>query len=38
LGRSLNFDAAKMQVVGDAEANKMFTRPYRAPFTVPTKV
>ena len=38
LGRSLNFDAAKMQVVGDSEANKMFTRPYRAPFTVPAKV
>jgi predicted dehydrogenase len=38
LGRTLNFDAAKMQVTGDSEANKMFTRQYRAPFIVPTKV
>jgi hypothetical protein len=38
LGRSLEFDSAKMQVVGDAEANKMFTRQYRAPFVVPAKV
>ena len=38
LGRTLNFDAAKMQVTGDSEANKMFTRQYRAPFVVPTKV
>ena len=38
VGRSLTFDAAKMQVTGDAEANKMFTRPYRAGFVVPAKV
>lgn len=38
LGRSLEFDSNKMQVVGDAEANKMFTRAYRAPFLVPAKV
>jgi predicted dehydrogenase len=38
LGRTLNFDAATMTCKGDAEANAMFTRPYRAPFTVPEKV
>jgi predicted dehydrogenase len=38
LGRTLEFDSTKMQVVGDAEANKMFTRSYRAPFVVPSKV
>jgi len=27
-----------MSSVGDAEANKMFTRAYRAPFVVPAKV
>jgi len=38
LGRTLNFDAATMTCKGDAEANRMFTRPYRAPFVVPEKV
>lgn len=38
LGRTLNFDADKQVVIGDAEANKMFTRNYRAPFVVPAKV
>ncbi len=38
LGRTLNFDAASMTCKGDAEANRMFTRTYRAPFTVPEKV
>ncbi|HUS06036.1 MAG TPA: Gfo/Idh/MocA family oxidoreductase [Bryobacteraceae bacterium] len=38
LGRTLNFDSTKMEVVGDAEANRMFTRKYRAPFVVPEKV
>jgi predicted dehydrogenase len=38
LGRTLNFDSVKMEVTGDPEANKMFTRPYRTPFVVPTKV
>jgi hypothetical protein len=32
LGRSLKWDAAKEQVVGDAEANKMLSRPYRGPW------
>ena len=38
LGRTLNFDAATMTCKGDAEANKMFTRNYRAPFVVPDGV
>jgi hypothetical protein len=38
LGRTLNFDATKMAIVGDPEANKMLTRNYRAPFIVPAKV
>ena len=32
LGRSLQWDAAKEQVVGDAEANQWLMRPYRAPW------
>jgi predicted dehydrogenase len=32
LGRSLKWDAAKEQVVGDAEANAMLSRPYRGPW------
>jgi predicted dehydrogenase len=38
LGRSLRFDPATMTCPGDGEANKMFTRHYRAPFVVPAKV
>ncbi len=38
LGRSIRFDPATLTCPGDAEANKLFTRDYRAPFTVPTKV
>jgi len=38
LGRSLRFDANAMSCVGDAEANAMFRRPYRAPFVVPERV
>jgi predicted dehydrogenase len=38
LGRTLHFDAATMTCKGDAEANRMFTRVYRAPFVVPNKV
>ncbi len=33
-GKKLGFDAAKMQYVNDAEANKMLTRPYRKPYVV----
>ena len=32
LGRSLKWDAAKEQVIGDAVANGMLSRPYRAPW------
>ncbi len=35
LGRSLTWDAAKHQVVGDPEANKLLKRPYRAGYTHP---
>jgi predicted dehydrogenase len=35
VGRSLQWDHAKGQVVGDAEANKLLRRPYRAPWTHP---
>jgi len=38
LGRTLNFDPNTLACTGDAEANKMFTRDYRAPFVVPAKV
>jgi predicted dehydrogenase len=32
LGRSLKWDAVKERVAGDAEANRMLSRPYRAPW------
>jgi predicted dehydrogenase len=35
LGRSLKWDAAKQQVVGDDEANKLLRRPYRKPWKHP---
>ncbi len=35
LGRSLTWDHAKGEVVGDAEANKLLARPYRAPYKHP---
>jgi predicted dehydrogenase len=35
LGRSLTWDSAKQQVVGDAEANKLLRRPYRSPWVHP---
>jgi predicted dehydrogenase len=35
VGRVLHFDEKTMTVVGDHEANKMFTRDYRKPFVVP---
>ncbi len=37
-GRTLQFDAEKFEVSGDAEANAMFSRKYRAGFVVPEKV
>lgn len=35
LGRSLTWDAAKHQVVGDEEATKLLKRPYRKPWVHP---
>jgi hypothetical protein len=34
----LNFDPKTERYTGDAEANAMLTRNYRAPFVVPEKV
>ncbi len=38
VGRTLHWDAKTMTCVGDADANKMLTRAYRAPFVVPKNV
>ncbi|MBM3775233.1 MAG: Gfo/Idh/MocA family oxidoreductase, partial [Acidobacteria bacterium] len=38
LGRTLHFDPETLSIRGDEEANRMFTRDYRAPFVVPEKV
>lgn len=38
LGRTLYFDSESMSCKGDAEANRMFKRTYRAPFIVPERV
>ena len=38
VGRSLTFDGAKETFVGDAEADRLLTREYRKPFTVPDRV
>jgi predicted dehydrogenase len=35
LGRTLKWDPAKHEVVGDQEANALLTRPYRAPWVHP---
>ena len=35
LGRPLTWDAAKQQVVGDDEANRLLCRPYRKPWIHP---
>lgn len=35
LGRSLTWDPEKHEVVGDAEANKLLSRPYREPYVHP---
>jgi predicted dehydrogenase len=34
-GRSLEWDAAKEQIIGDEEANKLLSRPYRGPWVYP---
>ena len=36
LGRTIEFDPETEQCIGDAEANAMMTRNYRAPFVVPS--
>ncbi|MBI3881684.1 MAG: Gfo/Idh/MocA family oxidoreductase [Verrucomicrobia bacterium] len=36
VGRSINWDGAKEQIIGDAEATKLMSRPYRAPWVYPT--
>jgi predicted dehydrogenase len=38
VGRTLEFDSEKMQIVGDKEANMLLTRKYRTGFVVPEKV
>jgi predicted dehydrogenase len=38
LGRKLTFDAATETFPGDAEANALLTRAYRAPFVVPDRI
>ena len=35
LGRTLEWDAAKGQIKGDEEANRLLRRPYRAPWVHP---
>jgi len=38
LGRTLTFDPATLTFPGDAEANALLTRDYRAPYIVPDRV
>ena len=38
LGIPLKFDPKKEKFIGNAEADRLLTRPYRAPFIVPEKV
>jgi predicted dehydrogenase len=38
LGRTLRFDPAKEQVIGDDEANRMLRGTYRAPYVVPEEI
>ncbi|NLC82698.1 MAG: Gfo/Idh/MocA family oxidoreductase [Lentisphaerae bacterium] len=38
LGRTLTFDPATLSFPGDAEANALLTREYRAPYVVPDRV
>jgi hypothetical protein len=35
VGRPLAWDSAKHEVAGDAEANRLLARPYRAPWVRP---
>jgi predicted dehydrogenase len=36
VGRKIKWDSAKEEIVGDAEASKLLSRPYRAPLALPT--
>jgi len=36
VGRSLNWDGDKEEIVGDADASKLLSRPYRALWIYPT--
>ncbi len=36
VGRSIEWDGAKEQITGDAEASKLLSRPYREPWVYPT--
>jgi predicted dehydrogenase len=36
LGRTLKWDSAKAEIIGDHEANKLLARPYRAPWKHPS--
>jgi predicted dehydrogenase len=38
LGRSLNYDPDRQEVLGDEEANRMLHGTYRAPFVIPEQV
>ena len=38
LGRTLRFDAAQEQVIGDEEANRLLRGSYREPYVVPEKI
>jgi len=38
VGRTLRFDGKAEKFVGDAEADKLLTREYRAPYVIPDKV
>ena len=38
LGRTLHIDTEKLQVINDEEANRMFTKEYRKPYTLPEKI
>jgi len=38
VGRQLKFDGKTEKFVGDAEADALLTRPYRAPYVIPDKV
>ena len=38
LGPKLDFDAQTEKFIGNADADKLLTRPYRAPYVVPEQV